>query len=120
PSPLVGEGQGGGWRQARSLRPPPSPTLPHKGEGEDAASEQRLRQQHHFAEKAAYPWASRRWPPTRTGGALTSTKAITQSSGPWLTQLWIVPRCTSTSPALRLALTPSSSSISIAPDITTA
>src|SRR5262245_2607255 len=33
PSPLAGEGQGGGWRQTQSLQPPPSPSLPRKGGG---------------------------------------------------------------------------------------
>src|SRR5664279_3392326 len=37
-----------------------------------------------------------------------------QGSVPRLTQLWMVPRCISTSPALSFATTPSSSSISIA------
>jgi protein ImuB len=38
PSPLVGEGQGGGWQQPRSLRLPPSPPLPHKGGGSRPSS----------------------------------------------------------------------------------
>jgi hypothetical protein len=33
PSPLAGEGQGGGWPHARCLLLPPSPPLPRKGGG---------------------------------------------------------------------------------------
>ena len=33
PSPLAGEGQGGGWPQILNPEPPPFPPLPHKGEG---------------------------------------------------------------------------------------
>jgi hypothetical protein len=58
-------------------------------------------------------------PPAVTGFADTSTKAMTQGAVPLFTQLWMVPRCTSTSPALRCTLVPSSS-MSISPEITVA
>ena len=49
----------------------------------------------------------------------TSVKAMTHGSLPVFTQLWMVPRWTNTSPALRCTF-PTSSSISISPDMTTA
>src|SRR5262245_7102766 len=55
-------------------------------------------------------------PPAVTGLASTSAKAIWHGSVPLLTQLWMVPRWTSTSPALRWTLVPSSS-MSISPFI---
>ena len=60
--------------------------------------------------------------PGRTpyGWASISTNAMTHGSVPRFTQLCTVARCTSTSPACRCTSTPSSSSISISPDITTA
>src|SRR6478735_7463576 len=51
--------------------------------------------------------ASRELVPALTGVALIKTKAIIQSSVPRLTQLWMVPRWTSTSPALSFTATPS-------------
>src|SRR4029079_612817 len=47
------------------------------------------------------PWAVSVLPPALPDFADTSVNAITQGSVPLLIQLWIVPRCTSTSPALR-------------------
>src|SRR5438105_2425042 len=38
PSPLVGEGQGGGWRHWDCPWGPLSPTLPHKGGGSSPSS----------------------------------------------------------------------------------
>ena len=67
----------------------------------------------------AHPCASSGLPPAVTGFAAISVKAITHGAVPLLTQLWMVPRCTSTSPAFRCTL-PMSSSMSISPDITTA
>ena len=57
---------------------------------------------------------------TPYGWASISTNAMTHGSVPRFTQLCTVARCTSTSPACRCTSTPSSSSISISPDITTA
>ena len=51
-----------------------------------------------------YPTALSTLPPAVTGFAATSTKAMTQGAVPLFTQLWMVPRCTSTSPALRCTL----------------
>src|SRR5579875_373119 len=51
--------------------------------------------------------------------ASISTNAMTHGALPRLTQLWIVPRCTKTSPALRCT-TSSSSSMSISPERTVA
>src|SRR5262245_19647820 len=68
---------------------------------------------------AVHPSALSVLPPAVTGLASTSAKAIWHGSLPLLTQLWMVPRCTSTSPALRWTLVPSSS-MSISPFITTA
>jgi hypothetical protein len=68
----------------------------------------------------AHPTALSTLPPAVTGLAATSTKAMTHGAVPLFTQLWMVPRCTSTSPALRWTLLPSSSSMSISPEITTA
>src|SRR5947207_15011031 len=45
-------------------------------------------------------------PPASTGFAAISTKAMTQDSGPRLTQLWTVPRWTMTSPAFRCVISP--------------
>src|SRR5215472_16554208 len=58
-------------------------------------------------------------PPAVTGLAATCAKATMQGAVPSFTQLWMVPRCTSTSPALRCTLVPSSC-ISISPEITVA
>lgn len=56
-----------------------------------------------------HPTALSTLPPAVTGFAATNTKAMTQGAVPLFTQLWMVPRCTSTSPALRCTLVPSSS-----------
>ena len=64
-----------------------------------------------------YPTALSSLPPAVTGFAATSTKAMTQGAVPLFTQLWMVPRCTSRSPALRCTLVPSSSML-ISPEIT--
>src|SRR5262249_40962396 len=66
-----------------------------------------------------HPVAPSTLPARSTGFAATSTKAMTQGSVPGLVQLWLVPRCTSTSPARRCTLAPSIS-ITISPDITMA
>src|SRR6266478_8090844 len=66
-----------------------------------------------------YPRAWSTLSPMVTGFAAINTKAITHGSVPRLTQLWIVPRCTSTSPTLRWTVV-SSSSMSTSPDITMA
>ncbi len=54
------------------------------------------------------------------GWASMRMKAMTQGASPRLFQLWTVARCTSTSPTCRWTSTPSSSSMSISPEITTA
>jgi len=82
--------------------------------GEPAAGDQELDIVAH-----GYPWACSTLPPTVTGFAAISTKAITQGSVPRLTQLWMVPRCTRTSPARRCTSVPSSC-MSISPESTTA
>jgi hypothetical protein len=64
-------------------------------------------------------WALSTLPPTVTGLAPVIAKAMTHGTVPLFTQLWIVPRCTSTSPALRCTLV-LSSSMSISPEITVA
>src|SRR5665647_2874535 len=74
----------------RNLTPPAAfgGTLPAKREG--------LRK--------SQPCAGKGLPPAVTGLAATSVKAMTQGTVPLFTQLWMVPRCTSTSPALRCTL----------------
>src|ERR1039458_6224089 len=66
-----------------------------------------------------HPCALSVLPPAVTGFDATSVNAITHGALPLFTQLWMVPRCTSTSPAFRCTL-PTSSSMSISPEITTA
>ena len=41
PSPLVGEGQGGGRQRALNMQPPPSPPLPRKGGGSTTSTQRR-------------------------------------------------------------------------------
>ena len=53
------------------------------------------------------------------GFAATRMKAMVQGAVPLFTQLWMVPRCTSTSPAFRCTVL-SSNSMSISPDMITA
>ena len=72
-----------------------------------------------YVDWACFSTASSTLPPAMTGFAPTSTKAMTQGVVPLFTQLWMVPRCTSKSPALRCTLLPSSS-MSISPEITVA
>ena len=59
-------------------------------------------------------------PATSTGVAETRTKAIRHGARPRFTKPWIVPRWMSRSPARRWTVSPSSSSMSISPSITTA
>ena len=66
-----------------------------------------------------HPCAGSVLPPAVTGFEAISVNAITQGALPLFTQLCRVPRCTSTSPALRCTL-PISSYMSISPAITTA
>ena len=72
-----------------------------------------------IGERRGQPWAGSIFPPAVTDFADTSVKAMTHGSLPVFTQLWMVPRWTYTSPALRCTF-PTSSSISISPDMTTA
>jgi hypothetical protein len=51
-----------------------------------------------------YPWALSTSPPTVTGLPAICAKAMTHGTVPLFTQLWMVPRWTSTSPALRCTL----------------
>ena len=55
----------------------------------------------HRVRRSAHPTASSVLPPALTDLAAISTKAITHGAVPLFTQLWMVPRCTSTSPAFR-------------------
>src|SRR6266487_877268 len=62
-----------------------------------------------------YPTALSTFPPAVTGLAASCTKAMTQGAVPLFTQLWIVPRCTSKSPALRSPPSPVCAETAVSP-----